>query len=123
MKLKLIRILLLISSFFIFMGLFYRYQKKRKVEKILNEWTRKTNGTIRKDLSNTYEGDYYLTMTSNKDDDTHVHLVVENCDKSAYLCYLIKKYGFHSKSVCIQPHEDEGELVKKMIYDFLNFKP
>lgn len=120
-KINFAKCFVLISGIILFIFLFYRYHRRRKVEKILNEWRRKTNGYVDKDSSANYYGDYYLSFNKHKDDDTHVHLVVDNCCSSVYLCYIIKKHDEHSETKNIWPHENETVLVDKMLYDYENF--
>lgn len=120
-KISFARYFILISGIIIFIFLFYRHQRIRKVEKILNEWKRKTKGYINRDLAANYSGDYYLSFNKHKNDNTHVHLVVDNCDSNVYMCYIIKKHGNHSDTISIWPYENETALVDKMLEHYENF--
>ena len=52
----------------------------RLVQNILREWKTQTNnkGHITRDVGTIYKCDYYLSLTSADNRDTHVHLIIRN---------------------------------------------
>jgi len=98
--------------------------KKYLVQCILEEWKNRTNGDIDLDKSGNYNGDFYLSTSTDTNFDSHIHLVVyqEKVKQNIYiftpcknLCYIVKKNNIHSPLYEIDVNKSASEIVDEMI--------
>jgi len=121
MKRQFIVISISIFLFLMLIFLLNKYNKYFMVRDIISEWKYKTDGGFVKiDKCALYKGDYYLSLSKTHDDKSHIHLIVDKY--GIFICYVIKKYDFHSNVYYIEPFKNATEIVEEMITNIENFK-
>jgi hypothetical protein len=120
-----------------------KYKHARLVQNILREWKTQTNGKghIARDVGTIYKCDYYLSLTSADNHNTHIHLIIRNFYNNSrsrsrtksrsplfvrkpnnILGYCIKKRGNHSMPVTINGKQSPKLIVSTMLKQINNFK-
>lgn len=108
--------------------IYVHYVKKNILKNLLGEITKQLKMCyIEKDKSNRYKNDYYISIGTTSNRNSHIHLVtnIHNLQyffiPNANIGYIFKNNNQHSNRQLINFSEPYHKICKKIIYGFENF--